>query len=115
MCAVSRLLAFASVGSFSPAASSSSILPKMDIVVFPIDPCLYDDYVYPDGKLGRVLPRLPAGTDTVAHIKALVKAMRVDSVPINHHPHQPWKMGNCDAWNHTGPLSRHEQEIDRVG
>ncbi|KAF7553382.1 hypothetical protein G7Z17_g3638 [Cylindrodendrum hubeiense] len=70
--------------------------PKTAIVL--IDP--YNDFIHPEGKLyGRVSESLTA-SDTVSHLKEIVKAAREAHIPIYYGLHQTWREGNYKEWQH---------------
>jgi len=75
-----------------------------DTAVLLIDP--YNDYIHPEGKGYGLCKESLEETDTVTHMKALVKAARANNIPIFYCLHQQWKTGNFDGWNRMGPFHR---------
>lgn len=75
-----------------------------DTAVLLIDP--YNDYIHPDGKMYDVCKKSLEQTQTIAHMKTLVKAARANSIPIFYCMHQQWKTGTYDHWNRMGPFHR---------
>ena len=75
-----------------------------DTAVLLIDP--YNDYIHPNGKVYDLCKDSLEATDTVTHMKALIKAARANNIPIFYCMHQQWKTGNFDAWNRMGPFHK---------
>lgn len=73
-----------------------------DTAVLLIDP--YNDFIHPNGKVYGFCKDSLEATDTIDHMRALVKAARANNIPIFYCLHQSWKAGNYDAWNRMGPF-----------
>jgi nicotinamidase-related amidase len=79
-------------------------MSNKNTAVLLIDP--YNDYIHPDGKVYELCKDSLEATETITHMKALVKAARANGIPIFYCLHQPWKTGNFDAWNRMTPFHR---------
>ena len=75
-----------------------------DTAVLLIDP--YNDYIHPQGKGYSLCQESLEASDTIAHMKNLVKAARANKIPIFYCLHQPWRTGNFDEWTRMGPFHR---------
>jgi nicotinamidase-related amidase len=75
-----------------------------DTAVLLIDP--YNDYIHPNGKVYNLCKESLEATETIAHIKALIKAARANQIPIFYCLHQQWKVGNFDGWHRMGPFHK---------
>jgi nicotinamidase-related amidase len=63
-----------------------------------IDP--YNDFLHPDGKLYPSVSESLEVTNSIEHLKELVKAARDTSIPIYYGLHQQFKDGNYAGWQH---------------
>lgn len=86
-----------------------------DTAVLLIDP--YNDYIHPNGKVYDLCKNSLEATDTITHMKVLVKAARANKIPIFYCLHQQWKAGNFDAWIRMGPFHKmlKEKEVCEEG
>ncbi|KAL1638770.1 hypothetical protein SLS58_008584 [Diplodia intermedia] len=75
----------------------SSPLPPSTALLL-VDP--YNDFLHPDGKLYPRVAESLVATDTVAHLKDVVKAARNAHLPIFYALHQTWKEENYRGWLH---------------
>jgi nicotinamidase-related amidase len=83
-----------------------------DTAVLLIDP--YNDYIHPDGKgYGMCKDSLEA-TDTITHMRTLVKTARAHHIPIFYCLHSQWKEGNYNHWKRMSPFHRMLKE-NKVG
>jgi nicotinamidase-related amidase len=71
-----------------------------DTAVLLIDP--YNDYIHPSGKVYSLCKDSLEATSTISHLQTLVKAARLNNIPIFYCLHQPWKPGNFNNWNRMG-------------
>jgi nicotinamidase-related amidase len=98
-----------------PHLLTASKMPHNDTAVLLIDP--YNDYIHPSGKVYNLCKESLEATDTITHMKTLVKAARANNIPIFYCLHQPWKTGNFDHWTRMGPFHKmlKEQHVAEVG
>lgn len=63
-----------------------------------IDP--YNDFLHPDGKLYPSVSESLKATNSIGHLRELVKAARDSSIPIYYGLHQQFKDENYAGWKH---------------
>ncbi|KKY15420.1 putative isochorismatase hydrolase [Diplodia seriata] len=73
-------------------------LPPPNTALLLVDP--YNDFLHPDGKLYPRVAESLVATDTVAHLKEVVKAARDAHLPSFYALHQTWKAENYRGWLH---------------
>jgi len=90
-------------------------MPYTDTAVLLINP--YNDYIHPEGKLYGICKDDLEKSDTITHMKALVKAARANNIPIFYCLHQSWKAGNFEHWKRMGPFHRmlRENKVSEEG
>jgi nicotinamidase-related amidase len=63
-----------------------------------VDPL--NGFLHSDVKINNLVRESLQVTDTVKHMKDLVRAARSAEVPIYYALHQPYRPGNYDGWQH---------------
>ena len=66
-----------------------------------VDP--YNDSLSEGGKLWTKTKAVAEAVDLLAHLRALVVAVRRAGAAVFYVPHRRWREGNYDGWRHPGP------------
>jgi nicotinamidase-related amidase len=80
----------------------------LNTAVILVDPL--NDFLHPEGKINNLVRESLEATDTVKHLKHLVKVARSAHIPIYYCLHQTYQQGNYDGWKHmTKSHARNKQ------
>jgi nicotinamidase-related amidase len=80
-----------------------------------VDP--YNDFLSPGGKLYEIARPVIEATGTVAHMRAVVSAVRKAGVRVFYVPHHRAKPSDFSGWRHASPylLAGHQAQVFAEG
>lgn len=89
--------------------------PRESTALLLVDP--YNDFLSPGGKLFELAKAVIESTDTVAHLRAVVAAVRTAGIPVVYVPHHRARPSDFSGWRNASPylLAGHQAQVFAEG